>query len=303
MGKRGKHKRKRSRHSSSDFEETPERITPDPKRDRQPESDTSFEDTEVMETVVESDLGHPGISEGLNAKLTDIISGISSMRIDMNNNFVKQSRQLEAMFDAKLAGLRAELDGKLAAIGDDLRAVQEQVTAMESRDAGAHGGPCPGHEAAAADATELRRRLDTLQAGASGGLREALIVKGLQEAAGESVADLKAQCEQMLARLEVNVSITATQRIGTVERGRKPRLVSMTLASHDHVRQVMRHKRQLKDVQEYSSVYIEPMRPAEVRSLEASIRRLTKEHPTLEYRRGRVQPRDDQQRNGPRLEH
>ena len=66
----------------------------------------------------------------------------------------------------------------------------------------------------------------------------------------------------------------------------------MVLQSDDDLRNVMRNKRNLKDRDGYSNVYIEPDRPAEMRNMEANIRRLTKALPDLEYRRGRVRAKD-----------
>ena len=54
----------------------------------------------------------------------------------------------------------------------------------------------------------------------------------------------------------------------------------------------MRNKRNLGDRGGFSYVYIEPDRPAEIRNMEANIRRLTRALPDLEYRRGRVRAKD-----------
>lgn len=272
---------KRSRNSSSDSED---RITQERKRDRP--ADVTDDDGRAMATVFED-----GASKALNEKLDSIVNGQAQLRTDLNNNFVKQSEQLARMIDTKLAGLRKEIDDKLEAITTELREVQTRVQVLESRDA----------DAAAADGAqgiavpelgEIRRRLDTLETSASQEslrARGSLIIKGLEEAAGETVEDLMQKCQQLLAQLQVPATIAATQRLGAAGQGRKPRLVAMSLAAHDDVKRVMRNKRRLKDIPEYASVYIEPMRPAELRNLEASIRRLAKEHPTLEYKRGRVQ--------------
>ena len=62
----------------------------------------------------------------------------------------------------------------------------------------------------------------------------------------------------------------------------------MTFTSLDDIKEVMRSKRKLKDTPAYSTVYIEPQRSNELRNLEANVGRLVKEHPTLEYHRGRL---------------
>lgn len=288
---------KRVRNSSSDTED---KVTQDRKRDKQFDM-SGNEDNPAMATVFESG---SGITNALNAKLSVIIQGQDKLREELNNNFLKQSRQLEDMIDNKLSGLRQEIDGKLAAITQDILEVQARVLALETNGGAAVGGDDGGVDAQ--EVQDLRRRLEAMETGVvaeAGRSRDTLVVKGFQEDTGETDADLVHKCEQLLTQLQVQVQVTVAQRLGSVGQGRRPRPVAMTLATHEAVKQVMRNKRRLKDVQAYSAVYVEPMRPAEVRSMEANIRRLTKEHPTLEYRRGRVRPRDAQQGNGPAPNH
>ena len=90
----------------------------------------------------------------------------------------------------------------------------------------------------------------------------------------------------------MTANIASARRIGSAERGRKPRLISMVLQSDDDLRNVMRNKGNLKDRDGYSNVYIEPDRPDEMRNMEASIRRLTRALPDLEYCRRRVRAKD-----------
>ena len=66
----------------------------------------------------------------------------------------------------------------------------------------------------------------------------------------------------------------------------------MVLKSDDDLGNVMRKKQNLKDRDGFSNVYIETDRPAEMRNMEANIRRLTRALPDLEYRRGRVRAKD-----------
>ena len=284
-GKPKKHSasKKRSRNSSSDAED---KVTQDRKRDRLMDTKSkAAEDSHVMEPVQEA-----GVSDALNAKLSAIIAGQDQLRKDINTNFIKQSQQLSAMIDAKLAGLRAEIDEKLQVIYDDLRQAKERLCALELRIDGTH---------APADYTQLedlRHRLDAMETGATddaGRSRDlTLIIKGLSEendGAGEETMEVLIQkCQQLLAQLQITAADISARRLGTPGQGRTPRPIAMTLSSLDEVKQIMRHKRQLKDAPAYSRVYIEPDRPREIRSLEANIRRLAREHPTLQMRRGRL---------------
>lgn len=286
MGKNAhglKRSRKRSRNSSSESED---KLTQERKRDKLADMTTP---EATMETVSESGISLATVSANIDA----IIAGQDKLRSDINSNFVKQSLQLSNMIDIKLAGLRTEINDKMEAMTSDLRDVQARVVALEIQDAaGADFNGLP----------EIRQRLDTLEMAASGdvGLSRGttLIVKGLQEAAGETVPDIIGACEHLLAKLQVNTTLTA-RRLGVAGQGRTPRPVAMTLASVDVVKQVMRAKRNLKDVPAYSRVYIEPDRPQEIRALEANVRRLAREHPTLEVRRGRVVEKTAQQPNVP----
>ena len=110
-----------------------------------------------------------------------------------------------------------------------------------------------------------------------------LIIKGLSEendGAGEETMEVLIQkCQQLLAQLQITAADISARRLGTPGQGRTPRPIAMTLSSLDEVKQ---------DAPAYSRVYIEPDRPREIRSLEANIRRLAREHPTLQMRRGRL---------------
>ena len=149
----------------------------------------------------------------------------------------------------------------------------------------------------AVELAELRQRLDTLEAVRGGRSRDTLVVKGLVEAEGEALEGLVQSCQQLLTQLEVTVLVMAAQRIRSEERGRRPRVVTMTLPSQDIVQQVMRNKLKLKDSQAYSRVHIEPVRPRIIRTLEANVLRLARDNPSLEMRRGRLVDKMHQGRN------
>lgn len=308
-------KRKRSRKSSSDTEEwiTIGRDKHDSMENEDnadgmesvPEStdgannESSVADTDTMgdgqtSYIGENETDGEGgreviVTKGLNEKLNSIITGQTTLRDDINANFVKLSKSLADMIDSKLAGLRAEIDGKLEAITLDLRDVQARVSAMENRDESAAGTTgVPLDPADAGDLRSLRQKLDRMEASGGATSRLSLIVKGLQEAAGEGAADLTAKCERLLSQLHITAPVTAARRLGVEGRGRTPRPVSLTVPSQDVVREIMREKRKLKDTEAYSSVYIEPDRPHEIRAMEANIRRLARDNPALEMVRGRL---------------
>ena len=284
----GQGNRKRSRNRSDGSQ-----ISPDKKRNKLCDTSVTLtENSEDTTTMSENQEQEPrsdkGVSDALNAKLDAIVQGQQQMRADFNNNFSRQEVRLAELISSKLSGLRLEIDTKLATICEDLPEVQQRVSALEVQGAAAaaandahvmEGSPT-------ADVAELRQRLDTLEAAANGRSRDTLIVKGLVETEGETMEDLLQSCQQLLNQLQVNALVTAAQRMGNEERGRKPRVVTMTLPSQDAVRQVMKNKRTLKDSQAYSRVYIEPDRPQEIRALEANVRRLARDNPSLEIRRG-----------------
>ena len=298
MGKYNRGRHKRHRNSSSDLED---KVTQKAKRDRLTEmAEVSAESEVVPEAAVSQGPNaklDPVVSQGLNEKLNDIIKSQERLRNDINANFVRQAAQLANMIDTKLAGLRQELDDKMRTITDDLREVQTRVAALEVRNDPVDAGD----GAHIQEIDDIRRRLDTIEAGAATQTRsrDTLIVKGLEEATGKTADDLMTKCRQLLAQLQVTAGIIGAERMGTEGQGRRPRAVSMTFSSLDDVKEVMRSKRKLKDTQAYSTVYIEPQRSNEMRNLEANVRRLAKEHPTLEYHRGRLRNKTQaQQENG-----
>ena len=288
--KRRSSKRNRNRSGSSSSEGG---ITPVAKRDR-PDIERSPQDNKDnpnMATVQENTAEREcGVSAGLSAKLNAILLGQEQLSQDVNQSLTRHSQELVALIDQKMAGLKEEVDGKLAAITNDILEVQACVVALETRWlTGVVGGQ--------AVITGLQKRVEDMQAGlvASGVTAPAptLIIKGLPETPAEEDEDcLLNKCHQLLAEIQVTANIASVRRIGSVERGRKPRPVSMVLRSNNDLRNIMRSKRNLKDRDGYSNVYFEPDRPAEMRNVEANIRRLTRALPDLEYRRGRVRAKD-----------
>lgn len=243
----------------------------------------------------------------LNAQLTALVNGQEQMRTEMNNNFVRQqeqtrtemnsnfvrqSTQLAAMIDAKLGALRSEIDGKLSGFGQELEALRARVVAVEQY-------PNSSSVTVTSSVDALRNRITTVEAGMAAcatltdQAAHRLIVKGLPDS--EQARDLVGQCEELLSQLHVQVRVMAATRIGEV--GTRPRPVAMTLSSLDDLKLIMRNKRKLKDSTNYRSVYIEPDRPMEIRTLEMSVRRLDREIPGVEYRRGRVVSSDGDRRD------
>ena len=221
-------------------------------------------------------------------KLESIIEGQDKLRRDINENFIRHTKSMATLIDQKMSALRQEIDGKLQAMGQELQGIRDRVATMEAAQ----------HDRAAADGvalTGLQQRIDSLESKVSDAaeplhepVRSKLIVKGLRESDSENERELLQQFEDLLSRLGVQVRAIAAVRVGSSTRGRKPRPVSFTMANEEAAKEVMRNKRHLKDIPDYSSVYIEPDPPGQVRAMEANIRRLTKELPGVTYRRGRV---------------
>ena len=82
------------------------------------------------------------------------------------------------------------------------------------------------------------------------------------------------------------------QRIGLKRTDTHNRPVSMWIKNDLDVQEIMKKKKFLKTSTSFKKVYIEKNKPHEVQALEANIRRLAKEHPSLEFRRGRVVTKD-----------
>ena len=222
-------------------------------------------------------------------KLEQIIDGQKQMIQVINANFLRQSQNLTSLIEQKITAFRQEVEVKLLSMLTDIEDLRLKVTSVERR---------PQPSVQDTDLTLIYQRLGKLETDA----REAspaqqtptLIVKGLPEQANQSDDDLRSSCQGLLTQLEVTSRVLTATRVGAAgseadtRRRRGPRLVSMSFASLDDVKAVMRNKRKLKDIADYSSVYIEPGRPSEIRFLENNIRRIVKELPNVEYRRGRV---------------
>ena len=243
-----------------------------------------------------------GATEALNKKLEAIMQGQETLRKDINTNIIKQSQRLASVIDDKISGLRTEINSKVDTILADLHDLQTRVAelkkdrALPRSDDGDAGN-------INTEVTELRRRVDDLASRESGGgggnagsvdgrAPTSVIIKGLPESEDETKDDIIRKCQQLLDKLQANIDINTAERLGETGRGRRPRPVVMGLTTLEDVKTVMRKKRQLKDIQGYTTIYIEPMRSAEVRAMENNIRRLAKELPNVEYRRGRVQSRN-----------
>ena len=74
-----------------------------------------------------------GATNALNSKLNSLLQGQEKLQDEIKSNFDKQSQELATLIDRKLAGLRSEVDGKLTAVYEDIRDIQERVRAIEDR--------------------------------------------------------------------------------------------------------------------------------------------------------------------------
>ena len=175
-----------------------------------------------MEPVCETKMA--GATDALNSKLNSLLQGQEKLRDEIKANFDKQSQELATLIDRKLAGLRSEIDGKLTAVYEDICDIQERVRAIEDR-----GTAAPEAEPSAAANTDevrlLQQRVGALESEASG-RSLTLIVKGLQESVNDTAHDLLTKCQGLLTQLQIATTITAAKRIGTKDRGQRPRLIS-----------------------------------------------------------------------------
>ena len=278
---------KRQRDSSSDYEDQ-QSVKPKPKLRKTSDH--------IMATVNENPENR-GITEMLNQKLQALITGQEQLHDDMNNNFVRISENLAKMIDSKLTILRSDINEKFIAFNTELQDVKLRVQALETQPVSADG--VVRHEL-----TDVQRRHESMEwrvstADPASQSRAALIVKGLPETNDETDASLLQACDTLLKDINAQARAMTAELVGT-DKGnrRRPRLIKMAFLTEDDAKDVMRNKGRLKDSTKFSSVYIEPDRPTDIRVLEANV--LTKELPDLEYRRGRVQPKGKTVANGPR---
>lgn len=225
------------------------------------------------------------------AMLAQLIQGQEKLRTEINNNFVLQATQLEKMMDSKLNALRVELDGKMRGFTAEIQEVRVRMAELEQR-------PSSSADVIGPDLEVLRERITAVEAGQGQSAdltRNKLIVKGLPDDNQDEQALMRG-CEQLMAGLQLQVRILHASHIGAAD-ARRPRPVAMTLSTVDDVKTVMRNKRKLRDTADYKRVYIEPDQPLHIRALEANMRRVTKELPNLEYRRGRVVAKDQPNRD------
>ena len=118
--KRWSSKRNRNRSGSSSSEGG---ITPVAKRDR-PDNVRSPQDNKENPNMatMQGDAAEreDGVSAGLSTKLNAIELGQEQLRQYVNQSLTRHSLELAALIDQKMASLRGEIDGKLAAIMNDL---------------------------------------------------------------------------------------------------------------------------------------------------------------------------------------
>lgn len=219
--------------------------------------------------------------------LDKVLQGQNDIKSSLNASILNTSKSLETMINRKMEDLRAEVNTKFNAVSAEIQALKTRVEAVEQR---------PAADISQADLTPLTRRIESVETQVAAAdqyysTAPTLIVKGLQEANGETEDSLKTECQSILNALLPTqpVRITAAKRLGTEHpRRRGPRLASIMMRSTEDLKIVMRNKRRLKDIDEGKDIYIEPSKPDEMRKLESSIRQLAKQHPTLEYKRGQV---------------
>lgn len=263
---------KRHRYSSSDTEDS---IKPDRKREKTYKMDVNNEQEETDTMVLDSNPEYdPGNVEKL---LQQILAGQQDMKMDFNRKFDELTLSLTNMIDSKIGDMKREMAGKLSMFEKNVEDIQQMMTQLESR--------------TQANETELAAMGDLHEQLKNGANRQeqrtTLIVKRLPENESESDEELLRHVRQLIAVLSDQAQVTAAGRLGSAA-AYKPRPVAVTMASAGDVEKVLVNKRKLKDDQAYSSVFVEQDRPREIRSLEANVRRLAREHPTLEMRRGRL---------------
>ena len=136
---------------------------------------------------------------------------------------------------------------------------------------------------------ELEDNKDSKQASSATPAQEStVIIKHIREEEDETNESLQDIVTGIMAALEVEVTVQEVKRIKNPVRPNPKPPIQVTLANKNERNDVLHNKRNLKDTEEYKSVFIEPDKPRREREMVANFRRIVKGIPSLSYRRGRV---------------
>ena len=114
-----------------------------------------------------------------------------------------------------------------------------------------------------------------------------IVVKNVPENADETPEILRQSVAHLFDTIEPGgYKITNLYRVG--DTGRRPRVTIVEMATSEDCQNILKKKSKLKDINEYKGVYIENNRPRHERQMEFNMRKLCKNIPNVEYRRGRV---------------
>lgn len=114
-----------------------------------------------------------------------------------------------------------------------------------------------------------------------------IVVKNVPENPDETPEILRQSVTNLFNTLDPGeYTITNLYRVG--DAARRPRVTIVEMGSSDDCQKILRKKSKLKDSNDYKGVYIENNRPRHERQMEFNMRKLCKNLPNVEYRRGRV---------------
>ena len=181
-------------------------------------------------------------------------------------------------------GMKTKYDGQLERFDERVKTLEQNAVQQD-------------------DLTPIIRRVETVEnkVGNAEPQFPALIVKGLSEVDTENEENLRKSCQDMINQLQIPARVEKATRIGgqrTAAHGtrlHKPRLVRMSVSSLQDIKTIMKNKRKLDSTDEYKDVYIEPDKSADIRKLEYSMRQVAKELPDMEFKKGQLMKKNQNQ--------
>ena len=215
-------------------------------------------------------------------------------RIDQSLEKLKRdlSAQFNSALESAISTLRDDIDSDFQRFESDLSGCKQRLDEIEDQ---IRSAPAPAPFPPPGTIPGLpRSEFDTARN---------LIFKGIGEADdGENTENLLRSVEEIVSslqtegRIESEIRVLQAVRIKRNENNvipgrapvRHPRHAIVTLDSIDSRDTILHHKRLLRGIDSYKSIFIEPDKTRQQRIHEANMRFIVKSMPDLQFRGGRV---------------
>ena len=199
-------------------------------------------------------------------------------RASMERRLDKFENDMKRHIDSSASSLRTDMNTEFTRVDSQIKQMQEQIRLLESV-------PPPPP---APNINTPRSELDTSCN---------LCFKNITEDdQGDSVENLKRHVENILDSLNNNSDIICVKRIGDLPerplvgpfRQVRPRPAIVTFYSAGQKASVLKSKRNLRNIEQYKHIYIEPDKTRQERIMEANTRKIVQQIAGLKIRGGRV---------------